>query len=525
MKNAILYVNHMLFFALVVGAIFFTSNKFIDTQVTAKWLWSESLLGIMGIIVSYWLMFKPGFAKFNNQFLFKTIAFLCLCQAIYGLLIYYGIVPSHSNRFVTGSFENVAGFVSCLCFGFPSILYFFLYKENKINKFIYAIGCFVVFFAIFLSRSRCGVLCVVVMFFMFMIYISKKKCYVWIGIIVLIFTLAISYWVKQDSANGRLLIWKCSLEMIKDNPIKGHGQGSFVAHYMDYQADYFKKHPSSDYQMLADNVRHPFNEYIFIVIQYGSIALFMVLLVVVFLMWYCWKYPSRENFICFLSLSCIMLFSCFSYPFYYPFTWIILCMCVFILLKYICVKFKSAYVVRLFSVILFTGSILLLINTMQKINMEMQWKRIFEQSGDHIKENKLQSYYALFPGLRHNSFFLYNYAATLYKYGENKKSLKVANYCRKYFLADYDLELLRADLYQSRRAYKDATECLKQARNMCPSKFIPLYKLYIIYQETNDSIRRDSIADIIVNKKIKINSPVIEKIKKRVSVFYRNQRL
>ncbi len=60
---------------------------------------------------------------------------------------------------------------------------------------------------------------------------------------------------EKDSADGRLLIWQCSINMAKEAPWIGHGIDSFEAHYMDYQADYFKKHGQSRYAMLADNVK------------------------------------------------------------------------------------------------------------------------------------------------------------------------------------------------------------------------------------------------------------------------------
>jgi hypothetical protein len=35
------------------------------------------------------------------------------------------------------------------------------------------------------------------------------------------------YFLKKDSADGCLLIWCCSLEMIQDKPLSGHGSGGW----------------------------------------------------------------------------------------------------------------------------------------------------------------------------------------------------------------------------------------------------------------------------------------------------------
>lgn len=80
-----------------------------------------------------------------------------------------------------------------------------------------------------------------------------------------------------------MLIWKCSWEMIKENPFLGHGIGSFKANYMDYQATYFRTFSTSEYAMLADNINHPFNEYILLLVQFGLTGMITLILFVVFL--------------------------------------------------------------------------------------------------------------------------------------------------------------------------------------------------------------------------------------------------
>jgi O-antigen polymerase len=82
-------------------------------------------------------------------------------------------------------------------------------------------------------------------------------------LIPLLFILVTSlslYHFKKDSADGRMLIWTVTTNIIKDNPLLGVGQDMFKAHYMDYQAAYFSKHPNSKYEMLAGDNQYAFNE-------------------------------------------------------------------------------------------------------------------------------------------------------------------------------------------------------------------------------------------------------------------------
>ena len=126
--------------------------------------------------------------------------------------------------------------------------------------------------------------------------------------------------MKKDSADGRLLIWNCAWEMIKDAPLTGHGSGSFRAHYMDYQAAYIEAHPDNHYVTLADNVLSPFNEYIHFTLNFRLIGLFLIFIGTGYL-W--WKNRNRKDIdgkVAAFFLYGIGIFSLFSYPFTYPFT-------------------------------------------------------------------------------------------------------------------------------------------------------------------------------------------------------------
>ena len=69
--------------------------------------------------------------------------------------------------------------------------------------------------------------------------------------------------------------------MIKEKPWFGHGYKSFEAKYMLYQADYFEQNKKSDYILLSDNVKHPFNEFILLIVEFGFFAFFLFLLFVI----------------------------------------------------------------------------------------------------------------------------------------------------------------------------------------------------------------------------------------------------
>jgi hypothetical protein len=93
------------------------------------------------------------------------------------------------------------------------------------------------------------------------------------------------YHYKKDSADGRMLIWTVTANIIKDYPLLGVGQDMFKAHYMDYQADYFRNHPNSKYEQVADDNQYAFNELLNTWAENGLIGflLFIGIVAVVFL--------------------------------------------------------------------------------------------------------------------------------------------------------------------------------------------------------------------------------------------------
>ncbi|MEX2411944.1 MAG: O-antigen ligase family protein, partial [Candidatus Paceibacterota bacterium] len=122
------------------------------------------------------------------------------------------------------------------------------------------------------------------------------------------------YSLKKDSADGRLLIWKVSTKMIKDQPVVGHGFNTFQAHYMDYQAAYFIDNPGSEEAYYADNISYPFNEYIKALGEQGVLGCMLLFSIVIILI-----LLSRDKFDFYIIIAkagilSLAVFAFFSYP-------------------------------------------------------------------------------------------------------------------------------------------------------------------------------------------------------------------
>ena len=87
--------------------------------------------------------------------------------------------------------------------------------------------------------------------------------------------------------------------------------------------------------------------------------------------------------------------------------------------------------------------------------------------------------------------------------------------CQTYW-ADYDLELLLGDIYKRRKEYEMSERYYKKASYMCPCRFIPLYRMFEVYKEVGDEERYRSMAQLIIEKPVKVQSSIVRQIKHKV---------
>lgn len=285
---------------------------------------------------------------------------------------------------------------------------------------------------------------------------------------------------------------------------------------MDYQADYFRQHGQNRYSMLADNVKHPFNEYLVVLLNFGFVGLLMIFAMITLLI-YCYKkHPCLEKRIAFYSLISIGVFSFFSYPFTYPFTWIVALLCIIILTEEYSVMILDCPMIKntvcIFILLCSIGGIYMFV---ERIIAEKEWGNISGLALCGASDKILPDYEKLEKKFEDNPYFLFNYAAILLDNKQYEEGLKVALQCRKYW-ADYDLELIIAEDYQKLDKYELAERYYDNASMMCPSRFVPLYKLFHLYKELDNRKRMLSVAGIIIDKPMKIKTSTVRMMKREM---------
>ncbi len=564
MKSRIKHIATFYLFTLFAGTLFFIPAIFVDRFTTAPALWMQAWtgMGILGYIVwkkgriplppkgfifliAIWMIYHiwqnwgnienlativtliAAFFLFyatwpllkDKKLLFFFFVVLVIVLFLWGLAQLIGIAPSHYGSFaITGPFDNPAGISAALALLLPFPLYGCLQKKYRVMAIIAV--CLIVT-TIVLSRARAAFLATVVIFIFFFIYLLKQRnvkllpvhyTALSVGCLLL---LAGLFFVKKDSASGRVLIWQCSAQLISGKPLTGYGGNGFTANYMNGQASYFAKHPDSKYAMLADNIRHPFNEFLKWSVNYGILGLCLTLLLVVIPLRASWKNNSPELFFIRLSLLAIGICALFSYPFNYPFIRVtVVALLAFALAANTRegITIHNGYLSKGIAILFGLG---LLSVTAYRAFYEREWHRIAHKSLRGQTAQMLPLYDMLHAHLHHKDLFLYNYAAELNVAGKYDESLKIAFECEK-LLADYDLQMLMADNCLQMQQYKQTEDYLKKATAMCPVKFMPLYRLVMLYSETEREEEAIILAQKVLDKKIKVPSAIINSIKNKM---------
>jgi O-antigen ligase len=450
----------------------------------------------------------------------RTVDFLFLCisllSAVYGLLQYILVLPTNLEFRILGSYGNPSGLAANLAFTFP---FLFVFMRN--HKILSSLSALILLFTIVLTESRAGLLSVTgvsgIWFYgNFPVKFRPYKKYI-TGSIVLLAVLFCGYLflLKQDSAIGRILIWKTSGNLIADHFLFGGGSYGFHKEYMVHQADYFVRHPESGYKQLAGNMMHTFNEYLMLTVKYGLFALLMVSCTLMLLIRKAqWSSPYL------LSIISIGFFSLFSYPFQYPITWIVLIYSMAEIAK----KDRPIGSISnkwgrpaIFSLICIACYFLI-----RDIRFEYKWNQVAECSLADQTREMLPQYETLHRSWNGNHLFLYNYAAELNHRGEIQKSLEILGGTINYW-NDYDIQMLFSDNYRQSADWYSAEKHLKLAASMCPNRFIPLFYLHEVYVKTYRQDEARHIAEEIVKKKVKIPSSTVSFIQRQMRKYIENR--
>jgi tetratricopeptide (TPR) repeat protein len=361
------------------------------------------------------------------------------------------------------------------------------------------------------------------------------------------------YYLKKDSADGRLLTWKVSLSVIARHPF-GVGLGHFPGAYGDAQADYFSSGKASETEeYVAGNPEYGFNEFLQIAIESGVVALLLFIGMIVCAAKVLIK---KKEWGILGALVALLVFACFSYPFsVLPFPILF----VFLLamsgddgtrmtqMGRICAdnNFKSASIrlIRVISVPLFCllVTVFCLVRQYPVYDAYKQWNRsrVYYQMGMYKETAK--NYEPLYPYLNDQIKFVFEYGRSLSQLGINDsqgiagrarndrqhdqgladqipherliESNKVLQRAMK-ISCDPMLYNIMGKNYQAMKEYELAEASLQKSTRIVPNRLYPWYLLMKLYIETGEDEKARKMADIVLTKEPKVQSTAVKEMRK-----------
>lgn len=489
-------MKSLFLFITILCSMFFCSELFTDTYILPKWLATigGGIIILFCTIIEFFVYRRISLPILHSTFFTCLIISGCI-EAILGICTIF----QEKIDVTIGTMDNPAGFASCLCLILP---YAFENNNQTIHKKIYSLFfCLLAIIAIIVSKSRSGYVSLFIIGLIWAYYTfrqrwrntikSTSRNYIFAFIVCFILPFLVwLFYTKKASALGRLNIYTIAFDMILDKPLLGHGLNAISKKYMLYQAHYFQENPDSMFSIYADNVKHIFNHFLELGVMFGLPALFLSVLICVYLARLIPKTNGLHKRAALCSLIGLIPFCLFSYPFYYPFTWLMLFINIYILAgnKLLVLKGKTAALLAGISLFFLVS---LSVKLSLRVKAELLWKNISDYASTHSNPQILNNYSSLLNTLSDNPYFLYNYIAVALMHKDYYKAEEIGRKCAC-FWADYDLEVLRGITARELKNYKQSLKHLELAHNMCPNRLEPLHELALTYEQAGR--HRDAIA-------------------------------
>ncbi len=443
-------------------------------------------------------------------------AFLCYCSNDFG---YNHLTHSWQNlSHITGIFNNTGIFGGLVAMGFVTILGLMRFK-NRISRIVLSILLAPITIQLIYSQSRAAwiaaIVGVAVLAFPFFRRLTKSNKVLLLSVLLVVGVLSSFkiYHFKKDSADGRLLIWTVSLNMIKEKSLTGFGPNGFQKNYLLYQSDYLKNHLDSPWADLADDSASPFNEFLKIVIEQGIIGLLFVLAILFLAFRNSSTMPIVQSL-----LAALMAFSCFSFPFEWFIFQVLVVFCLASIanvhsVRNVSLSRKKHAFMPLMACIIMIASITFFFYYPYYSDRK-KWKQTTESFSlqSNQKTVELES---LYPRLKNNARFMFEYGIMLYFSHNYRKAIAVWKESIQLFPSAQAFVHL-GECYEQTGEYDKALQAWERASYIKPSLFTPHYKSAKLYLKMQDYERTKEKACYILNKKEKIQTGKIYRMKQEM---------
>ena len=526
---------------LFVGSIFVSSLLVNDASQNTTKLTILVLLTVLYFSVSF-LTGGYKFKGFNQNLICIFMIITGLIEAVWGLRQLYGFESSQHSLFkVTGSFFNPGPYSGYLAVIFPLAIYNWLYplrfKEKKTSvyylsvtvKWLSCITGVIIFLILPAAMSRSAWLAaaggsLVVLGAYVKDHFPVKEYYMRhkrkIGLVTLTSFLLLfvaltgMYRMKKDSADGRTLMWKVALYAVTKHPL-GVGVGNFSEAYGNAQAEYLLSGKASEKEeYVAGNPEYAFNEYLQILIESGIQSFVFFIFLVILAIYSLYK---KRKWGILGALVSLLIFACFSYPFSVLPYLILFTFFLALSNNRKSVKEKKSWGILLSFTLLFISFICLYKQyPVYKAYKKWDIERIYYNAG--LYKEGTDSYAELYPFLKDNIKFLFEYAQSLSKSQQYIQSNEVLSRATQ-ISCDPMLYNIKGKNYQALKKYEEAENHFIRSSQIVPNRIYPYFLLAKLYYEMNLTDKACEMVKIVQTKDPKVDSRAVEEMREELKIM------
>ncbi len=264
---------------LIFSSFFLAKKKYITTKISIMEFWGVILLAFLVIIsqiqnysLDALLIPTSGillyffFKVFSNHISQELIDLFFILSSFFPIYFATGQFFK-SIPIIEGTYDSPTGLAFSVILAIISLSNLITKKSTNKQLILYIALITVCTLILFASNSRAGLLSAFIIFFVF--FMKKYKKIVSIVFCGLILFSIFNF--KTESSKGRWFIYSTTLSML-DTPKHicfGYGHDGFKKKYMLQQAINLKA-KSLDTRQRADNIKHPLNEFLLLLINYGG---------------------------------------------------------------------------------------------------------------------------------------------------------------------------------------------------------------------------------------------------------------
>ena len=514
-----------------------------DLQGT-QWVW---LSAVMTVVLPLWLAGYIVNPQRTVRIVSESVQWVLMgfgaMEALHGLGQITGIYPSNHSLFVlTGTFYNPGPYSGYLAAVLPIALHRMLVSNGKkdrlsVVQYYFSMCVLLPIYCVlpagmsraawFASLISCGYVVLRAYRVKVKSFLSKHR-YTVSGVLIVGALLASSaYFMKRDSADGRLLIWKITSQTIASSPWGEENGRTFSAIYSDAQERYFTNCEYSESEAwVAGTPDFAFNEFLQIAVEHGiwvSVLFITVLLVLLKIA------GSRKHLVgmggCLVSL---MVFACFSYPLHIPAIVSVWLLAVMVLCGdgLAMMKRKQSSLIILLLVIVAGLTVSINIHNLYSVRTQAvrKWMLIRTLYNSGAFKAAVEEYQKLSINMLWHKDFCFEYGRALYNSGSYGKAEEILLKAMTVSGDPMILNVLGRNA-QENGEYNKAEKYLLRSTHRLPERIYPHYLLVKLYAEPEffDRIKFVSEAEYVLNAKPKVNSTAIREMRQEVNKILRDK--